>query len=160
MSVKDFSGRLLLPNTGRLQRLLSNNASTDCCSIRFSLRMMTSGAFRSTSFRRRLFRLMIRRYKSFRSLVAKFPLSRRTRGRKSGGMTGITSSTIHSGRLSLSRIASTSFRRVLRSFFFCLLLVSESSLRSLSPSSARSKPVSSVRTDSAPMPASKEPSPY
>ena len=37
---------------GRLQRLLSNRASTACWSIRFSLRMMTSGAFRSTSFLR------------------------------------------------------------------------------------------------------------
>ena len=34
-------------------------------------------------------------------------------------MTGITSSTIHSGRLSLSRMASTIFRRLMRSFFFC-----------------------------------------
>ena len=49
------------PSTGRLQRLLSNRASTDCCSIRFSLRMMTSGAFRSTSFFSRLLRLMMRR---------------------------------------------------------------------------------------------------
>ena len=61
MSVNDFSGRFEEPSTGRLQRLLSNNASTDCCSIRFSLRMMTSGAFRSTSLRSRLLRLMIRR---------------------------------------------------------------------------------------------------
>ena len=51
----------LEPRTGRLQRLLSNSASTDCCSIRFSLRMMTSGAFRSTSFFSRLLRLMMRR---------------------------------------------------------------------------------------------------
>ena len=34
-------------------------------------------------------------------------------------MTGITSSTIHSGRLSLSRIDSTIFRRLIKSFFFC-----------------------------------------
>src|SRR5262249_38133171 len=61
MSVNDLSGRLLLPSTGRLQRLLSKRASTDCCSIRFSLRMMTSGALRSTSFLRRLLRLMMRR---------------------------------------------------------------------------------------------------
>ena len=62
------------PSTGRLQRLLSNRASTDCWSIRFSLRMMTSGALRSTSFLSRLLRLMMRRYRSFRSLVAKLPL--------------------------------------------------------------------------------------
>ena len=49
------------PSTGRLQRLLSNRASTACWSIRFSLRMMTSGALRSTSFLSRLLRLMMRR---------------------------------------------------------------------------------------------------
>ena len=61
MSVSDLSGRFDEPSTGRLQRLLSNSASTDCCSIRFSLRMMTSGALRSTSFFSRLLRLMMRR---------------------------------------------------------------------------------------------------
>jgi len=61
MSVRLLSGRLLEASTGRLQRLLSNSASTDCCSIRFSLRMITSGALRSTSFLSRLLRLMIRR---------------------------------------------------------------------------------------------------
>src|SRR5215212_6916137 len=59
MSVSDLSGRLLEPSTGLLQRLLSNRASTDCCNIRFSLRMMTSGALRSTSFLSRLLRLMM-----------------------------------------------------------------------------------------------------
>ena len=37
--------------------------------------------------------------------MAKLPESSNTSGRRSGGMTGITSSTIHSGLLSLSRIA-------------------------------------------------------
>ena len=108
-----------MPSTGRLQRLLSNSASTDCCSIRFSLRMMTSGALRSTSFFSRLLRLMMRRYRSFKSLVAKLPESSSTSGRRSGGITGITSSTIHSGLLSLSRIASTIFSRLIRSLVFC-----------------------------------------
>ena len=36
--------------------------------------------------------------------MAKLPESNSTSGRKSGGITGITSSTIHSGLLSLSRI--------------------------------------------------------
>ena len=49
------------PRTGRRQRPLSKRASTACCSMRFSLRMMTSGALRSISFLRRLFRLMMRR---------------------------------------------------------------------------------------------------
>ena len=61
MSVSDLSGRFELPSTGRLQRLLSNRASTACWSIRFSLRMITSGAFKSTSFLSRLLRLMMRR---------------------------------------------------------------------------------------------------
>ena len=61
MSVSDLSGRLLLPSTGRLQRPLSKSASTACWSIRFSLRMMTSGALRSISFLSRLLRLMMRR---------------------------------------------------------------------------------------------------
>src|SRR6266571_4464091 len=60
MSVSDFSGRLLEPSTGRRQRLLSKSASTLCCSIRFSLRMMTSGALRSSSFFSRLLRLIRR----------------------------------------------------------------------------------------------------
>jgi hypothetical protein len=56
-----LSGRLLLPSTGRRQRPLSSSESTACWSIRFSLRMITSGALRSISFLRRLFRLMMRR---------------------------------------------------------------------------------------------------
>jgi hypothetical protein len=42
---------------------------------------------------------MTRRYRSFRSLVAKRPPSSCTIGRISGGMTGTTSRIIHSGRL-------------------------------------------------------------
>ena len=53
-------------------------------------------------------------------------------------MTGITSSTIHSGLLSLSRIASTIFSRLIRSFFFCFELVSISSARSSCDSFTRS----------------------
>src|SRR5829696_4799085 len=120
MSVSDLSGRFELPRTGRLHRLLSNRASTDCWSIRFSLRMMTSGALRSTSFLSRLFRLMIRRYRSFRSLVAKLPESNRTSGRRSGGMTGMHSRTIHSGLLLESRRASMIFSRLTKSRCFCL----------------------------------------
>ena len=119
MSVSDFSGRLDDPSTGRLQRLLSNSASTDCCNIRFSLRMMTSGAFRSTSFFSRLLRLMMRRYRSFKSDVAKLPLSSSTSGRRSGGMTGMHSSTIHSHLLLLSRKLSTVLSRLTKSLVRC-----------------------------------------
>ena len=116
---------------------------------------MTSGAFRSTNLRKRLLRLIIRRYKSFRSLVAKFPLSSRTNGRRSGGITGITSSTIHSGLLSLSRIDSTIFKRLVRSFRFCFDPVSANSARRLLEMVTRSISPSSSRTASAPIAAVK-----
>ena len=67
--------------------------------MRFSLRTMTSGACSSISFFSRLLRLMTRRYRSFRSEVAKRPPSSGTRGRSSGGITGSTSRIIHSGLL-------------------------------------------------------------
>ena len=168
MSVSDFKGRLLEPKTGRLQRLLSKRASTDCCNIRFSLRMMTSGALRSTNFLSRLLRLMMRRYKSLRSLVAKFPESKRTSGRRSGGITGMHSSTIHSGLFCgpprpLSRNASTTLRRLVRSrcFWregFSFLLISVSSSRSTLERSTKLSRSKSFLTASAPMSASK-PSP-
>jgi hypothetical protein len=62
--------------------------------------------------RRRLLRLMTRRYRSFRSEVAKRPPSSGTSGRRSGGSTGSTVSTIHSGRLPDSMKASISLRRL------------------------------------------------
>ena len=67
--------------------------------MRFSFRMMTSGVLSASRFFRRLLRLMTRRYRSFRSDVANRPPSSGTKGRRSGGITGSTVSTIHSGRL-------------------------------------------------------------
>ena len=67
--------------------------------MRFSLRTMTSGACSSISFFNRLLRLITRRYRSFKSDVAKRPPSSGTSGRSSGGITGITSRIIHSGLL-------------------------------------------------------------
>jgi len=52
---------VLAPRSTRPRRPLSNRASTASCSMRFSLRTMTSGACRSMSFLRRLLRLMTRR---------------------------------------------------------------------------------------------------
>ena len=52
----------------------------------------------SINLRKRLFLMITRRYKSFKSEVAKRPPSKGTRGLRSGGITGTTSSTIHSGR--------------------------------------------------------------
>ena len=51
---------------------------------------MTSGAFISTRRFKRLLRIMTRRYKSFKSEVAKRPPSKGTRGRSSGGIIGTT----------------------------------------------------------------------
>src|ERR1700744_3895821 len=99
MSAKDLSGRLLVPVMARPRRPLSSNASTASCSMRFSLRTMMSGAFNSSKRRSRLLRLMPRRYRSFKSEVAKRPPSSGTNGRRSGGSTGRTVSTIHSGLL-------------------------------------------------------------
>ena len=61
MSLSDLSGRLLAPVMIRPRRPLSNSASTDSCNIRFSLRMMMSGARNSISRFRRLLRLITRR---------------------------------------------------------------------------------------------------
>ena len=121
MDAKDFSARLLAPVMARERRPLSSSASTDSCSMRFSLRTMMSGAERSSSRFKRLLRLMTRQYRSFKSEVAKRPPSSGTRGRRSGGSTGSTLSTIHSGRLPELTNASISFSR-LDSF---LILVSE-----------------------------------
>ena len=99
MSDKDFNGRLPGPVTGRPRRPLSNNASTASCSMRFSLLTMISGAPRSSRRRKRLLRLITRRYKSLRSDVAKRPPSNCTIGRRSGGITGTTSRIIAFGLL-------------------------------------------------------------
>ena len=64
---------------------------------------------------------MTRRYRSFRSEVAKRPPSSGTSGRRSGGSTGSTVRTIHSGLLPDSMNDSSSFRRLDRR----LSLVSE-----------------------------------
>ena len=122
--------------------------------MRFSLRMMTSGALRSTSFFRRLLRLMIRRYRSFRSDVAKLPLSSSTSGRRSGGITGITSMTIHSDLFSEPRMASIIFSRLVRSLIFCLLLVFSMSARIFTASLLRSSRPRSFLIASAPISAS------
>src|SRR2546430_1868460 len=56
---------------------------------------------------------MIRRYRSFRSLVANRPPSSCTIGRSSGGITGTTSRIIHSGRDLLLMNASTISSRLM-----------------------------------------------
>ena len=64
---------------------------------------------------------MTRRYKSFKSDVAKRPPSRGTKGLKSGGRTGNASKIIHSGLFPEPRKASKSFKR----FESFLIFVSE-----------------------------------
>ena len=119
LGIQAFRARLLGPVTGRPRRPLSIRLSTASCSIRFSLRTMMSGAPSSSRRRRRLLRLITRRYRSFRSEVAKRPPSSWTMGRRSGGSTGSTSMTIHSGRLPEMRNASTTSRRFrMRTFFW------------------------------------------
>ena len=97
MSARDLRGRLLEPVTALPLLPLSKRASTDSCSILFSLRVIISGALRSNNLLSLLFLLITLLYKSFKSEVANLPPSKGTRGLKSGGKIGKTSSTIHSG---------------------------------------------------------------
>src|ERR1044072_4904466 len=105
MSDRLFSRWLPVPAIARPRRPLSISASHASWSIRFSLRMMISGAPSSRSRFSRLFRLMTRRYRSLRSEVAKRPPSSWTMGRRSGGMTGRTDRIIQPGRARLRRVA-------------------------------------------------------
>src|SRR3954453_5759257 len=137
MSESDFSARLPGPVTGRPRRPLSNSASTASWSIRFSLLTMISGAPRSSSRFSRLFRLITRRYRSLRSLVANRPPSSCTIGRRSGGMTGTQSSTIPVGLFLVDKKAETTFSRFRARVLRCPLpvwMVSFSELASASRS--------------------------
>ncbi len=118
-----------------------------------------SGAFSSSSRRRRLLRLMTRRYRSFRSEVAKRPPSSGTSGRRSGGSTGRTVSTIHSGLLPDSMKDSSSFSRLDSRLILVSERVASISSRTDSTSRCRSMVMSMSRTASAPMRASNS-SPY
>ena len=131
MSLKDLSGRLLGPRIARPRRPLSKRASTASCNIRISFRMITPGAFNSINRFKRLFRLMTRRYRSFKSEVANRPPSSGTSGRNSGGNTGMTSMIIHSGMFPDLRNASITFNCFAYFFFnaaeadvFALALIS------------------------------------
>ena len=151
MSDSDLSGRLPGPVTARPRRPLSNSASTASWSMRFSLLTMISGAPRSSRRLRRLLRLITRRYRSFRSEVAKRPPSSWTIGRSSGGITGTTSRIIQSGRCSLLWNAETTFRRLIARCCFWPLPVAICSLSS-STSCGMSSRARRSRTASAPMP--------
>src|SRR5437773_1282535 len=120
----------------RPRRPLSNSASTASWSIRFSLRMITSGALSSCRRLSRLLRLITRRYRSFRSLVAKRPPSSGTSGRRSGGITGITSRIMCSGLFPDSRKASSTLRRLLIFLRLASLFASRMSWRRRTHSSS------------------------
>ncbi|OQA46333.1 MAG: hypothetical protein BWY52_00804 [Chloroflexi bacterium ADurb.Bin325] len=123
--------------------------------MRFSLRTMTSGAPSSSSRLSRLLRLITRRYRSFRSLVAKRPPSNCTIGRSSGGSTGSRVRIIHSGRLPLLRNDSATRSRLAAFFLRCFDAVVAISLRSSLTIVSRSIFATSSRIASAPMPARK-----
>ena len=159
MSERDFRALFPGPVTGRPRRPLSIRASTASWSIRFSLRTMISGAPSSSSLFRRLFRLMILLYRSFRSDVAKRPPSSCTIGRRSGGITGIAVRIIHSGLLPDSRNASTTSRRFTILARFCPVAFS-SAFCSSSYSLSRSIASSSSLIASAPMPTRNAPLPH
>ena len=153
MSLSDLSGRLLAPVITRPRRPLSNSASTDSCSMRFSLRTMMSGALSSISRLSRLLRLITRRYRSLRSEVAKRPPSSGTSGRSSGGITGTMSRIIHSGLVPESMNASTSLSRLTSFLRLASERVSLRSIRSCVRSSSRSIAESMIFSASAPIPA-------
>src|SRR5690625_6724829 len=74
---------------------------------------MIPGAPRSNKRFKRLLRLITRRYKSFKSDVAKRPPSSWTIGLISGGITGSTSKTIHDVSLPECRNASITSSRLI-----------------------------------------------
>ena len=117
-----------------------------------------SGAPSSNSLLRRLLRLMILLYKSFKSEVAKRPPSNWTIGRISGGITGTASRTIHSGRFPDRRKASTTSNRLIFLAFFWPLAFLRLFLSS-SASASKSISARSSLIASAPIPTRKFPRP-
>ena len=153
ISDNDLSGRLFAPVITLPRRPLSNNASTDSCSILFSFRTIISGARNSINRFKRLFLLITLRYRSFRSEVANRPPSKGTNGRNSGGITGTTVRTIHSGLLPDSKKFSTIFNLLIIFFGFSSPVASAKSLRNCSASASRSIFFNISLIASAPIPA-------
>ena len=144
----------MVPVIALPRRPLSNSASTDSCSIRFSLRTIISGAFRSSKRPNRLFRLITRRYKSFKSDVANRPPSNGTNGRNSGGNTGNTVIIIHSGRLFDATNDSITLRRLENFLIFVSEFVELISSRRIFISSFKSIDFNKSKMASAPILAS------
>ena len=120
---------------------------------------MISGARNSNKRFKRLLRLITRRYKSFKSEVAKRPPSNGTNGRNSGGNTGKTSKIIQSGLMPERWNASRTFKRLANFLIFASLPVAFKSARNTSASLSISIERSNSRTPSAPIMAVNAPSP-
>ena len=95
-----------------------------------------------------------------KSEVAKRPPSSGTKGRSSGGITGRTVRTIHSGRLPDSTNDSTIFRRLMIFFGLSSPVASFRSARSCSAKASRSIAANISRIASAPILAVKASAPY
>ena len=150
MSDRDLSGLEPGPVTALPLLPLSMRESTASCSILFSFLTIMSGAPSSRSLFSLLLRFITLLYRSLRSEVANLPPSSCTIGLRSGGITGITSMIIHSGRLPESLRASITSRRLTILTFFWPLAPLSFSLSS-SESCSRSMSQSSFLIASAPM---------
>ncbi len=138
------------PVTARPRLPLSIRASTASWSILFSFLTIISGAPISRSLFSLLFLFITLLYKSFKSLVANLPPSSWTIGLSSGGITGRTSSIIHSGLFPLVKNASTT-SSLLEILTFFWPFASSSSLIKDSYSFLRSMLARSFLTASAPI---------
>ena len=108
------------------------------------------GAPKSNRRFKRLLRLITRRYKSFKSEVAKRPPSNCTIGRSSGGITGRTSKIIQDGSFPELRNASNTSRRLIARVRRCPCAVFNSSFKK-STSLSKSMSCSSFLIASAPI---------
>ncbi len=154
ISERDLSALLVVRRLDCLAPLLSIKESTASCNIRFSLRRIISGAPKSIKCFKRLLRLMTRRYKSFKSEVAKRPPDSCTIGRRSGGITGRMVINIQSG-LILAFLKPSTTRKRLMALLRRLPLVSAISSRKSSTNWSKSTSRTISSTASAPIPTRK-----
>ena len=158
MSDNDLSGLFPAPVTGLPRLPLSIKASTDSWSILFSFLTIISGAPSSSNLFNLLFLFITLLYKSFKSDVANLPPSNCTIGLKSGGITGTTCITIHSGLLFESLNDSTVSNLFTSFALFCSLAFS-SSFFNFADNLSRSISDNRVLIGSAPISALNEPFP-
>ena len=121
--------------------------------MRFSLRIIISGAKISCNLIRRLLRFNTLLYKSFKSDVANLPPSSWTIGLKSGGITGNILSIIHEGSDLVAIKLSIILNLFIALSFFVPLDSNTSSLK-LSASTSKSISLSNFCIASAPIPTS------